>query len=116
MASEHEDRHSRALDAALVTDPDERAKAEARNGLRQFDAVIEMVDSFSEPDRPFKLRPSHLLHLHRIALDGISSFAGNWRPAGIEIGRSKHEPPPAFLVPELVEDLCDYVNEKWTEK
>jgi hypothetical protein len=45
-----------------------------------------MVEYFLHPDRPFKLRPSQLLHLHRIALEGISSYAGNWRPAGIEIG------------------------------
>lgn len=69
-----------------------------------------------EPERPFKLRPSHLLHLHRAALEGISGYAGNFRPAGIAIGDSRHEPPRAHLVPELVEELCDYVNDKWTEK
>jgi hypothetical protein len=92
MTDEQEDRHSRALDAELTTDPDEKAKAEARNGLEQFDAVIEMVESFSHPDRKFKMRPSYLLHLHRIALKGISTFAGNWPPAGIG---NPGEPAPA---------------------
>jgi Fic family protein len=27
-----------------------------------------------------------------------------------------HQPPPAFEVPERVEELCDYVNDKWAEK
>jgi Fic family protein len=111
--SEEQDRHSKALDAELITDPDEKAKAEARNGLRQFDAVIELIEYFLQPERGFRLRPSHLLHLHRIALEGISSYAGNWRPAGIKIGGSQHEPIGAHLVPEEIEHMCDYINENW---
>ena len=106
-------RHSRARDAEIITDPDELARQEARNGLRQFDRVVEMVEYFVHSERSFKLRPSQLLDLHRIALDGISSYAGNWRPAGIEIGGSKHQPVGAHQVPEMVEELCDYVNENW---
>jgi fido (protein-threonine AMPylation protein) len=109
--SEEQGRHSRALDAELITDPHQKASAEARNGLRQFDAVIELVEYFSHPDRKFKIRPSQLLHLHRLALEGISSYAGNWRPAGIEIGGSKHQPVGAHLVPEKIEEKCDYVND-----
>jgi len=112
-APEPEDRHSKALDAELIADPNELAKREARNGLQQFDAVIEMIGHFLNPERPFKLRPSHLLHLHRIALDGISAYAGNYRPAAIEIGGSKHQPVGAHLVPEKIEELCDYTNENW---
>ena len=106
-------RHSRARDAELITDPDKRAAQEALNGLRQFDAVVEMIEYFSHPDRPFRFRLSHLLHLHRVALDGISSYAGNFRPADIEIGGSKHQPVGAHQVPEKVEEMCDYVNESW---
>jgi len=109
-------RHSRARDAELVTDPDELARQEARNGLRQFDRVVEMIEYFLHPDRPFRFRPSQLLDLHRIALEGISSYAGNWRPAGIEIGGSKHQPVGAHQVPEMVEDLCDYVNANWEKR
>lgn len=111
-----DDRHSQALEAELIHDPNELARQEARNGLRQFDAVMEMVDHFLQPERPFKLRPSHLLHLHRIALDGISPYAGNFRPAGIAIQGSKHQPVGAHQVPELVEDLCDYINGNWSSR
>jgi Fic family protein len=110
-------RHSRAFDAEIITDPDVLARQEALNGLRQFDAVIRMVESFLDPQRqPFKFRPSHLLHLHREALAGISSYAGNWRPSHIEIQGSRHSPPGAFEVPERIEELCDYINEKWQER
>ena len=109
-----EERHSKALEIELISDPDERARQEAENGLRQFDEVIQRINDSLQPDRPFKLRPSAILSLHRRALDGISSFAGLFRP-GIEIRGSKHRPPGAHLVAELVEQLCDYVNENWSK-
>jgi hypothetical protein len=96
-------RHSQALEPEIITDPTEKARKESFNVVEQFRAVSDMVESFLEPDRPFRLRPSHLLHLHRAALDGLSAYAGNWRPAGIDIGKSKHIPPPAFAVPGLIE-------------
>jgi len=97
--NEETDRHSKALDVELIADPTARAEAEAKNGIRQFDAVVELIDYFLSPDRKIKLRPSHLLHLHRIALEGISSYAGIYRPAGIEIHGSRHQPVGAHLVP-----------------
>jgi len=113
MPSDDQIRHSKALESEIVSDPDEIAKIEARNGVRQFDAVTEMIEHFSDPERKFKLRPSQLLHLQRIALEALSSYAGNWRPAGIEIGGSRHKPPGAHIVPEEVEHMCDYINDNW---
>lgn len=113
MADEQPDRHSKALEAEIVSDPDEIARIEARNGVRQFDAVTDMIDHFRDPERKFRLRPSHLLHLQRIALEGLSGYAGNFRPAGIEIGGSKHQPVGAHLVPEEIEYMCEYVNDNW---
>lgn len=52
-----ETRHSQAREADLVTDPDLLAQQEALNGLKQFDAVVEMVEYFLHPDRRFRLRP-----------------------------------------------------------
>ncbi|MEJ8573330.1 Fic family protein [Microbaculum marinum] len=107
-----EQRHSLALDAELVTDPQAKAEAEARNGLRQFDIAEQIAQQAIERGR-FRLRLSALLALHRAALRDISAYAGNFRPAGVEIEGSKHQPPGAHLVPELVEEMCDYVNEQW---
>ena len=107
-------RDSRALEPELISDPLERAAAEARNGFRQFDAAIETVHSALER-QAFKLRPSLILTLQREALVGISSYAGNYRPGGVAIEGSRYEPVGAHLVPELVEDMCDYVNEQWRD-
>lgn len=107
------ERSSKPLEVDFITDPDEKAEREAKNGLRQFDLVIEMIDHWLETGRDFKLRPSAILSLHRTALDGISRYAGNYRPAGIEIQGSDHTPIGAHLVPGEVEGLCDHVNENW---
>jgi len=40
------DRHSHAEDAQLLSDPDEIARREAENGLRQFTIALEMVRSY----------------------------------------------------------------------
>jgi Fic family protein len=113
-AAGNDRRDSRALEPELINDPVAKAEAEARNGLRQYDAGIKTVQTALERNS-FKLRPSLVLALHREALAGISVFAGNFRPAGVEIQGSKHQPPGAHLVPEHIEEMCDYVNDQWFE-
>lgn len=108
-------RHSKALEAELLSDPQEKAEAEARNGLKQYDYGIQFVHQALER-KAFKLRPSLILALQREALSGISAYAGNFRPAGVEIVGSSHKPADAHLVPELIEELCDYVNDNWDTK
>ncbi|MFE0752816.1 hypothetical protein ACFW16_02595 [Inquilinus sp. NPDC058860] len=76
------ERHSRALSPELITDPEEKARREAANGLRQFDVAMEVLEEWRTRGAKFRLRPSAILNLHRTALDGISAFAGNFRPAG----------------------------------
>jgi Fic family protein len=112
MSPENDKRDSRALEPELISDPTQKAEAEARNGLRQYDVGIKSIQTALDRGG-FKLRPSLILTFHREALAGISSYAGNYRPAGVKIEGSQHQPPDAHLVPELVEDLCDYVNAHW---
>ena len=114
-----ERRESRADIPVLIQDPIERAEAEAANGLLQYDAAIAAVNDALErieQGNVWRLRPSLITSLQRIALQGISSFAGSFRPSSVKIEQSLHTPPDAHLVHELVEDLCDYVNGHWNEK
>lgn len=111
---ERERRDSRALEPELITNAQAKAVAEARNGLRQYDAAVSAIQTALER-ASFKLRPSLILSLQREALAGISMYAGNYRPAGVAIQGSQHEPPGAHVVPELIEDMCDYVNEHWND-
>jgi Fic family protein len=110
------ERHSSASDPIIISDPAERAKVEARNALEQFDAVVQLIEQWTGPDHPpFHLRASIISQLHRLALKNLSGYAGVFRPAGVEIGGSKHKPVEAFLVPTRVEELCDYIAENWSK-
>ena len=110
-----EPRQSKAAEPELVTEADEKARLEARNALQQFDAVIQLVEQWTSPEYPkFRLRSSVILQLHRIALEGLSAYAGTFRPADIEITGSRHKSIAAYLVPAAVDDLCDYIDDNWT--
>jgi Fic family protein len=111
-----DDRHSKAEDAALLSDPDEIARRESENAVAQFDRVHDLVEDVVRAGRPFRLRTSMILDLHRAALDGLSPYAGNFRPGAVEIGKSKHGPPAAHLVPGLVEEMCDYVMDNFADQ
>lgn len=104
-------RQSQAEGASVVTEEDLRAQSEAENGLRQFDRVLDYIDEVERGERPFRLRPSMVLDLHRVAMDGLETFAGAFRPGAVEIGGSRHEPPHASLVAKYVEEMCDWVND-----
>lgn len=109
------ERHSEAAEASLIKDEDERARRESENAVAQFDMVLDLIEEVTRTERPFKLRVSAILSLHRKALEGLSAYAGTTRPGDVTIGKSKHEPPPAHRVPELLEEMCDYVNDNWSE-
>ena len=111
------DRYTSAEQAILVTDPDEVARREAENGIRQAALMVEIIRSFvKDRERPFQLRQGLILQLHKEALAGIHLLAGTFRNGPAIIYGSKHEPTPAFLVAEEVADMCAYVNEHWRDK
>jgi Fic family protein len=114
--SEEERRHSVATEASLITDAQARAEAEARNGLRQFDLACSMIVDAIDKGAGWKLRLSAILSLHRAALEGISSYAGNFRPSSVAITGSIHQPVEAHRVAELIEEMCDYVNDHWNDR
>lgn len=109
------DRESIGQEPELLTDPVAIAEKEAENAVRQFDAVLDLIDEVARDGRTFRLRPSTILSLHKFALEGLSRYAGTWRPSGVEIGKSKHEPPHESLVPSLIEEMCDWVSDHWSE-
>lgn len=108
----NDSRHSVAQDAQLISDPVERAEIEVLNGLKQYDLGVRIIQDALERGS-FQLRLSLILSLHREALQRLNRFAGNFRPADVEIKGSNHEPIGAHLVAESVEEMCDYVNDNW---
>jgi Fic family protein len=111
------DRHSVAETPSLLSDPEEIARREAENGIRQFTLALELIrEHVKDSERPFRLRSSLILRLHKAALEGLHMLAGTWRNTPVSIGESKHQPPHEAFVSEEVELLCEYVNDKWKEK
>jgi Fic family protein len=111
------DRQSHAEDAPLLTDPDEIARREAENGLRQFSLALEIIRSHvKDNERPFKLRAGPILQLHKTVLDGVNRLAGTYRNTPVTIGKSRHQPPEAAFVADEVQAMCEYVNGNWATK
>ena len=112
-----EDRHSHAQDVQLLSDPEEIARREAENGLRQFNLALEMIrSSIKDDDRHFRLRAGPILQLHKAALDGLHRLAGTFRNTPVTIGGSKHQPPHEAFVADEVQLMCEYINENWEAK
>ncbi len=107
------DRHTKAEDTTILTDPLEIARREASNAVRQFDMVLDMIDEVAREGRPFKLRTTRILQLHEAALAGLSTRAGAFRQASVTIGESGHQPPGEHLVGNLMDEMCDWVNDNW---
>ena len=105
------ERASKTVPVKIPTEPDKIARLEARNGLRQFDAVVGLINGALGQKEGFKLRPSAALELNRLAIDGVHPQAGGYRTSPIKISGSSHQPPTARDVPALVEEMCEYVNE-----
>lgn len=112
-----EDRHSKAEPVDLIKDPDEKARREAENGIRQFNAAVQIIRSnIPNHDGAFRLRQAMILTLHKEAPDGIHPLAGTYRNSRVLIGNSNHLPPIFIDVPDHVADMCTYVNANWHER
>ncbi|WP_024587281.1 Fic family protein [Aliihoeflea sp. 2WW] len=109
------DRHSRADPVELITDPEEKARREAENGVRQFKEALGIIRANIKTGdgSQFKLTQALLLRLQQKALDGIHPLAGTYRNTPVYIDKSNHIPPPHTDVPDLVSDMCGYVNNNW---
>lgn len=112
MTEDDRIRHSKAEEAEIELGDEAIARREAANALRQADLVVQLVRQAVEAQR-FVLRPSTILSLNAEAVDGLTKYAGTWRPGPVAIGKSEHEPPDHRAVPFLIEELCDYVNDNW---
>ena len=110
-------RHTSTEQVDLITDPEEKARREAENGIRQTELALDIIKAFvKEKEQPFRLRQGILMQLHSVALDGIHMFAGTFRNGVATIHGSHHDPVPAFRVADEVADMCDYVNQHWSDK
>jgi len=95
------------------TDADDKRQKEIRNGAIQFLAVLDYVERWGSQN--LKFDTAILCELHRLAIDQIYSCAGSLRDGPVKLSDEKHEPPDHSDVPELVRDMCEYVNANWNK-
>lgn len=108
-------RHSIKIPPSTDSEPSDKRKIFEVNHFRQYDVAVEIINRALE-EGTFKLRVSTILSLHREAYLGITPYAGAFRPGEVAIQGSNLRPPSPWLVPELMEEMCDYVNDNWNTK
>ena len=91
-------------------------RREVENGFRQYALTLDIIKNYLEPERPFALRVPLILDLQREAVAGIEAEPGQIRRAAVRITRSEHEPPAAHLIPALLTEFCEQINDNWHEK
>lgn len=65
--------------------------------------------------KTFKLTQAIILTLHEKVLEGIHPLAGTYRNSRVQIGQSRHVPPHHNEVPDVVAEMCAFVNGHWAE-
>lgn len=93
----------------LLCAPGDKAKLEARNGAEQLEYINHLVSSGSKD-----LRESHVCELQKIAIRDIYPCGGSYRDVRkrVEITNSAHKLPEAALVPGLVREAIDFINDR----
>jgi Fic family protein len=90
----------------------EKRELESRNGAIQFLAVLHWIEEWKPGDC---LTAGLIKELQRLAVNQIYTCAGHFRDGPVEIAGVRHQPPPWELVPALVDEMCEYVSQKWLD-
>jgi Fic family protein len=79
--------------------------------------MIALIDQCTGPKGPrFRLRPSTIGELNRLAVDGLVEAPGAWRYVPIEIAAASHTPPDHLDVPGEIDEMCEYVQGYWSDR
>jgi Fic family protein len=95
----------------LYRTAEEKLQLETRNGAIQFLAVLHYAGEWKEPGS--SLTPELLREFQRLAINQIYTCAGVFRDGPVRIQGVQHQPPPHGDVPQLVDEMCGYVNGNW---
>jgi Fic family protein len=95
----------------------EKTGLETRNGVIQARFVFHTITTWSKDDR---ITPDLLLEFQRLAVNQIYRCAGHFRDDLVIVknaaGEVVYQPPGHTLVPQLAQDMCDYINAQWTTR
>ncbi len=92
----------------LYRDRLDKDRLEARNGILQYRLVGRLAD---QSLGVLSVTPDIIKSLHREAIRGVYSCAGQYRTWGVRLG-SSHKPPESRYVSGLVEEMCSRANRR----
>jgi Fic family protein len=95
----------------LLCDPAEKARLEGANGIAQVEYIDDLINQGASD-----LRESHVLQLHKLAVDGIYPCGARYRDARmqVKIQNSPHEIPEPAFVSAFVTEAVEWINREKT--
>jgi Fic family protein len=104
---------SESEDSPLLCDPSQKEDLEARNGAVQLQYIAEKIKLGVK-----SIRESHILELQSIAIEDIYPCGGTYRDVvrNAYIDGSEHRLPEPALVPSLVRDAIEWINDEQNER
>lgn len=95
----------------LLCPREEKAQRETSNCVKQLEAIEAYVLDYGVT----AIREGHVLELHRLAIEGLYRCGGQYRnvtrDAKLDGGGATHVPPEPALVPGLVREALDVIND-----
>lgn len=98
------------IQSPLLCSPEDKARIENENAVDQLDLISCLVHDYEIDE----LRESHVLELQKLAIQNIYPCGGTYRDArvAVHIANSPHELPEPALVPSLVREAVDWINQE----
>ena len=96
----------------IYKDLNDKLRQETRNGVIQAEFMFATAANWDPGKR---ISPELLLELQRLAVNQIYRCAGHFRDDSVTLPGVKHKPPLHFQVEGLVDEMCAYINDHWSQ-
>ena len=92
---------------------DEKPSDENLQELRNIRKAIDFIEETFDGDDDQLITPSFIREVQKIVVTDLkhdgSKWPGDWRSCSVHIKKSDHKPPDHIEIPQLVQELCDYI-------
>ena len=92
---------------------DEKPSDENLQELRNIRKAIDFIEETFDRDDSQQITPSFIREVQKIVVADLkhdgSKWPGDWRSCPVHIKKSDHRPPNHIEIPQLVQELCDYI-------
>lgn len=100
---------------SVVEDVIEGAKPTKDEGLLELRNVQQAIGFIEEVIKDAPIDRAFICELQKMVVKDLqrdgSKFPGRYRPGDVTITKSSHQPPSHVQVPELMDDLIDFINQ-----